>query len=293
MFALLALGCEEDLGLRQEVAEPFTLYGVLSPDLDTQSVYVFPQAAFPGQAHPETLDAVFTSTHVATGEQRVWRDSVVANAIGEPVHIFWSPFRAQYGERYLIEVQRQGDGAQSHAEVRIPPLVRPRLEEPPTEAFGKSFIKISFDGERLRLLRPEIDYEVQMPQIEGSSGGGPRTRLTIRRTYEGTERPFDSGWQFTFDLGSERFFVQGTYNVELHALTGIRCEMIELISMTLHAIVGDSLWDPPKGRFDANLLSHHQALDNVENGLGFVGGGYRIRERIQPSREAIEKACFY
>lgn len=73
---------------------------------------------------------------------------------------------------------------------------------------------------------------------------------------------------------------------------GIRCHIVELLDMELHLIIGSTDWDPPSGRFNADLLSHQSMLDNVENGLGFVGGGYRIVEKLRPSREVVEAACF-
>lgn len=281
LICLLAAGCEEDLGLRDEFPEPFTLYGLLSPQLDTQSVRVYSLEAFPNVAFDDGIS--FLSTDLVTGEQLVWQDSVVTKPNGQQDLVFWAPFRPKFNRSYRVEAIRQSDGASSYAEVRIPPPVLVRLEEPFSPEINEVFVNVLIEGPDIRALNPEIVYRVF---TEGNR------ELKILRTYHRSEHPTENGWMFTFNFYVERLWVQSFYNQLAPDMTGIRCQAVNLVEMELHLIVGDSAWDPPEGNLDPNLLSHPQALTNVENGLGFVGGGYRIAEPLMPSRETVEKACF-
>jgi hypothetical protein len=134
---------------------------------------------------------------------------------------------------------------------------------------------------------PEIEYAVF-----SDNGGGTGRVVSILRTYHGFECPSEAGWKLGFNFYNERNWVQSLYNIATGSMLGIRCDVLALRHMEMHAIIGNAEWDPPGGSLDPNLLSHPQLLANVENGLGFVGGGYRIVEPLRPSRETVEKACF-
>lgn len=64
------------------------------------------------------------------------------------------------------------------------------------------------------------------------------------------------------------------------------------LDIKLDVIVGDSVWNPPDGFFDHNLMAQPGNFQNVENGFGFIGSGYRITADVYPSREVVEAACF-
>jgi len=127
-------GCEENLAPREHFETPFSLYGVLSPDLDTQSIRLYPLEAFPTLGSPERLDV---------------------------------------------------------------------------------------EGEDIRTLKPAFEYAVSKPRC-------PRLHYNI--SYQEKERRVEQGWQVNLNL--------------------------------------------------------------VENGFGFIGGGYRVTKSLFPSREAVEYACF-
>lgn len=101
LFAVIAIivGCEENLAPPEHFDELFTMYGVLSPDLDTQSVRVYPMEDIPTLGSPEPLDVDLTSTDLTTGQRRTWRDTVLAEPDGAHEYVFWSPFRAVTLER--------------------------------------------------------------------------------------------------------------------------------------------------------------------------------------------------
>ena len=285
---VLLLGCNEDLRLRDDFPQPFTLYGVLSPDLDTQSVRLYPLDDFPLLHPTESLDISFFSTDLTTGERLVWQDTLLIEPNGQHDLVFWAPFRAEFDHLYRVEAVRQNDGAMSSAEVKIPSPVSVSIVELDSPNINEVFIKVFIEGDNIRVLKPELVYTVKGSDSQFGLGDV----LSITRRYHKAEQPFEMGWEFTFNMYLDRYRVQGEYNVLLPAFLGIRCQVLDLRKLDLHLIVGNSDWDPPEGDLDPNLLSHQNALTNVENGLGFIGGGYRIVESLRPSREAVEKACF-
>ena len=276
------IGCSEELTPRAPYDEaPFSLYGVLSPDFETQSIRVYVPEAFPSFGSPESLDVVFTSTDLTTGDVVIWQDSVVQDPNGQYEHLFRAPFRAEYDRWYRIEVERRSDGVGSHVEVKVPPKV---------SAKGLNLeggaLPLFFEGERLRVLKPEITYTLQL-------AGNPKSpALSYTFSYQGEEYPVDEGWKVDVRLFHDRVWAQSFYNNEAPALTGSECFKIRLLGMKLNAIIGDSVWNPPDGFFDFDLMAQPGVFQNVENGFGFVGSGYRITEDVYPSREVVEASCF-
>ena len=117
------VGCSEELTPREHYEIPFSVYGVLSPQLDTQSVRVYAVEDFPTLASPEPLDVVVASTDLMTGETLTWTQTVTQEPNGQYEYLFHAPFRAEHNHRYRLEVIRPADEAMSFAEVRIPPPV--------------------------------------------------------------------------------------------------------------------------------------------------------------------------
>lgn len=73
LFASVYLmGCNENLAPRQPYDEvPLSIYGVLSPDLDTQSVRIYPLEDFSTLGSSEPLDLNVTSTDLQSGNRTV------------------------------------------------------------------------------------------------------------------------------------------------------------------------------------------------------------------------------
>jgi len=274
------IGCEENLAPRVPYDLPFSLYGVLSPDLDTQSVRVYPVADLPSFDPSVIEDIRVTSTDLHTGTQMTWRDSVIVEPNGQHEYIFWAPFRAEFDHQYRIEAKRLSDGARSWADVRVPPQVTVRFVDDDATA-----MKAIFEGEDIRLLKPELEYGVcDVPCTEP---------LIIYVNYEGHQKPTEQGWEVTFNMASDRYYVQGIYmNDNTDYKEGIKCSVLKLMGLEFHTLIGDEVWSPPGGIFDVDILSYPQTMSNVKNGLGFIGGGYRIQEPLYPRREVVEDACF-
>lgn len=143
-------GCDEDLAATRGLDEPFALYGVLSPDLDSQSVRVYPVELFPTRGSANGLDVEVTSVDLHTGERRLWKDSVIVDSIGRHEYLYWSQFRAEFGRSYRVEAQRSSDGATSFARVRIPAPVSVRIDES-----RAPLLDVFVEGDEVRILRPE------------------------------------------------------------------------------------------------------------------------------------------
>lgn len=281
---MFLLGCEENLAPRGFLDVSYSLYGVLSPDLDTQSVRLYPVEAFP-HLTPESLGVAVASTDLVTGEETVWQESIVSSANGDTEHIFWAPFRAEYGHTYRIEAARPDSPVNTFAEVRIPDPVTVHILDPDTVLF-----RVSIEGGGIRVFKPEVVYGVRKSLRARTGPAGPVRSIPV--SYQGTEQATADGWTIAVNLHLDRWIVQGEYTAEFRS-GGIACPLLDLIDLELHVVVGDAPWDPPQGVFDPNVLSHHRALTNVQNGFGFIGGGYRIEAPLRPSQMVVEKGCFF
>ena len=228
------------------------------------------------------LDAAFRSTDLQSGEARVWRDSLIREPSGLYEHVFWSPFRAAYGHTYRIEVVRS-DSAASHVEAAVPQNARLLLQEPVTRSGVSQAVVI--EGDVPRLLRVEVIYSVDilragtLQKLETVSVSLPYAAATART---------DGGWTISIDL-TEAYRTLAERLRQAYALPSLD---LRLLVMDLRLIVANEAWDPPGGEFDADVLVQPGTMNNVENGFGFVGAGYRLRQQWKPVNGVLEQAGF-
>ena len=276
ILAASALGCNENLDLHGEADRPFALYGVLTPDRDTQSVRLFVLEESPTLARLDPSRFSLSSTDLSTGNRRVWRDTLIAEAEDGAGLVFWSAFEPAFGHTYRLEAVRLSDGARSYADVRIPPPVTLRLNEE-----RAPLLQVVVEGEDVRVLKPEAEYVVRYPPPSSS----PPTRVKFE--YHEQEERIENTWTLTLnmivDYEEIRFIIRASNFCN---------ETVVLDSLKLHLLVGDATWDPPGGVFDPYVLSQPDRMSNVVNGYGFIGGGYRTVKPLFPSPEAVESACF-
>jgi hypothetical protein len=276
---LLFPGCTEDVTAVLGTERPFSIYGVLNPRSDTQWVRVFPVE---GTLLPETgapLDAQLTSLDLRTGEEWVWRDSLVQYANGSRGHVFWAPFRAEYEHDYRLELRRS-DGATSRVTVDVPALTTIVLLEP---TLHPPVLHVAFPGAVPRLIRVRIEYWIRIRE-EGDGSTMPVVLISdlhVRHTAE--------GWRVLINLRQD--FSEIINYVSALGLYD-NTHGIVLMGMTLSALVASHDWDPPGGDFDPNLLVEPHVMSNVENGFGFVGAGYRIERSWNPPGEIAVAAGF-
>ncbi len=281
-LALAVAGCEEDVTAVVGIDRPFTAYGVLNPEADTQKVRVFPITTLLEKDRSERIDAVVSSVDQATGARTAWRDSLVRYADGSVGHLFWAPFRAAYGHTYRVEVApTDGGGASSYAGVVVPPRIE-AVVEPATGLAPQISIPVQINGEAPRLIQVTADYYVRYDSL-----GFPVTTISIPYTSRMVKTA--GGWRVQLDLDDDYRAVE----LDLRARNLYRQRYgIALLTITLRAMVVDAAWNPPNGVFDANVLVEPGVMTNVENGFGFIGSGYYFSKTWLPDRAAIRAVGF-
>lgn len=282
--ALMLSSCDATIPPAPDRSMPFTLYGVLTPEADTQWVRVFPvQKMLRPEGAPD-LQARFTSIDRSTGERRRWRDSLFQEEDGRYVHVFWAPFRAERGHTYHLAVERP-DGSSTTAKVTVPPDVALERE-------GEASVHVNGAP---RLLKIEVQYHVRYQT------GSDRT-LPVSLFYDGAQEPREEGWLIPIYLSGARSVIEGRMRN-----CNISFDQITIDRMTLRMMVVNEPWVPPPGEFkrplkplcakppprrgpgtfDPEILVEPKTMSNVENGFGFVGAGYRFTADITPPEEVL------
>ena len=273
LVCLLTIGlsaCEEDVTVVTGTDLPFSLFGVLTPEADTQFVRVF---AIEGQLSPienAPLDARFTSQVLETGEERVWRDSLIQEANGQFSHVYWSPFTAVHARTYRLDVERS-DGARTSVEAKVPPMSEMVL---PAQAFDvPGVFPVVINGEVPNLLRIEVTYGYKY------LFSGEVVRDAITFVYDGAEEKVVGGWFLSVNAAQDRIRIQSLLKEALDLDTAPN---VKLVRLTIRMIAANLEWEPPEGNFDLDVLVQPGTLSNVENGFGFVGAGYRLEGEWVP-----------
>lgn len=275
--------CSDSIGLREPFHPELSVYGLLTPDRDTQSVWVFPIEEFPTLGTPDELgDVTVTSTDLETGDFWMWQDTMILRSNGQHEFLYRAPFRAEFDRGYRIEVRR-GDEPAAWTELHIP--APPRVEI--VSASGDTVI-IDVTGNDFSAVKTEVEYHVRRvlmprksyfrPHWSGQEviDGGIRIRIPFIRTYLWVMYQYAT--DFMGDLG---FCPQ----------LGKPGPLL-LGDMRLHAVIGDTTWSPPFPNFDPYILAPRGTMENMNNGTGFIGAGYRLDVDLDVPKEAVEDACF-
>lgn len=281
LFVLLTTGCEEDVTAILGTEKAFTLYGVLTPQADTQWVRVYPVEERLEPTRAESLNASFTSTDLTTGQVKTWQDSLIQEEDGRYSHVFWAPFRASYGHAYRLEVSG-ADKATTRVEANVPPETEIVVEEPRSLYDVRQLVKIQ--GKVPRLLKLMVVYEVKY-----KSGPSAQSVTEVPISYEGKASSVDGGWEIEVLLSRdyqdirEKLKARGLWQVGYGA---------RLFGITARMMAVNKPWNPPGGKFDPEVLVQPGTMSNVNNGFGFVGAGFHLEESWLPDDEYVEKAGF-
>lgn len=285
-FALLVTaGCEESVDAVLDADQSFTLYGFLNPRADTQAVRVFPVEPVLRGGRPEPLDAVVRSTDLVTGESVVWMDSVVAYADGSFGNVAFAPLRVSHGHTYRLEVDGS-DGAHARVDVVVPEEVEQVRLEPftrrlPTRTEAAPYLPVFWGGD-VRLLKVEAVYTFEVLNFG---------RDSLHVPYVDRLQQDDGGWRVEIDLARD----QETIRTEMLRKGFLQDQNghIEFNFMHLAVMVANTAWAPPGGVFDPNVLVEPGIWTNVDNGFGFVGGGYEEELMLFPTPCFQQLAGFY
>ena len=288
-IVLFVCACDDDVAGPSGVDEPYSMYGIMNPRLETQTLLVGPTISSL-EDYDDVIDASVTSTELSTGKEYVWRDSVVDGARGQIDHVFTARFRPEFGSRHHIVVRRS-DGEISDVEVAVPGRVSFETLDERTRAFG-----VRVNGEDVRLISAEVTYGVRLYAPLAMTPAGmclsqPRSYFTLPLE---TREMSGGDWMMEWDLREQLFLIR-SYYAQKHRVQ-FRPEkkaQIALMEMDLEITVGGPSWNPPGGEFDRHVLSAPQAMTNISNGLGFVGAGYNQEREHWPSEESVSDAWVY
>ncbi|MEX0821365.1 MAG: hypothetical protein WD021_04395 [Rhodothermales bacterium] len=278
--------CEEDVTAVTGTDLAYSLYGVVSPQLDTQWVRVFPIEGRLTPASPEPLDADLTVTNRTTGESSTMRDSIIADFAGQYAHVFWSPLTAEHEHTYRI-VARRSDGAESSVEVTVP-MMSEIVVEAPRIRTNEVVLPVLVPGDIPRVVAAEAVFAVSYlpagaPEILTNSFSVP---------YYSEPHPVQEGWRVPIDLTAAFDDIRGQIAEDLEdAPLDSRVGVI-LLNVTARLIVANEAWNPPNGQFDAELIVQPGVMENVTDGFGFVGAGYRLSRQWAPPDTAVVRAGF-
>ncbi|MDE2646746.1 MAG: hypothetical protein OXI05_13050 [Bacteroidota bacterium] len=255
---------------------PFTIWGYLDAHAKIQRVRVFPirDQLLVDPDHAGPIDATVTSNNLTTGEVYTWvhiEDAccgIPRDSIGG--YLFEAEFSAEYENRYRLSVRRS-DGAESSAEVTIPPPVEVEL----IDERNRVIVPVHIHGKPPNLVDVAVTYDaITLPPANPWPPGSttpPAVRLPVEIPYSGKEEPLDDGWRYEINLREDFDIVQEQF--EINCLSR---DHIALRRIYFRFLAADEQWAPPNDSFDPVLLIEPGTFSNVENGYGFFGGGYTV-----------------
>jgi len=251
MIAWMAVaGCDEPFQPLQESDRNLSIFGALDAATDTQWVRVMPVRPTV-LTTSDPLGVTVTLEHSATGRIVELRDSLVQffgrnvqDAISLFTHNFWTTEPIEPGETYSFRVAKP-DGGSAGATVPIPG------EYPVSVTYS------AFDGAIADVRVTEIDYlglvlfRHHVP-LDCVDWPGP---------------PFYLGVAFPVGLPNS-----GVFRVRVSSFLDPRIQLpCEIVKTDLFVVASGSPW-PADLEYDPAALGVLTAPQNVENGVGFLGG---------------------
>ena len=274
LLAFLSMGCEESVDPVLTTDEAFTIYGFLDPTADHQAIRVYSIDGVLQDIRNEPMDAVVRSTNTRTGEQIVWRDSVVTYPDRSLGHVFHAPFRPDYDTPYTLSVDHP-DGRAATANVLVPPDGEASIVN---IASTRSQVVVSIDWRRIpRLLQTRVSYHVRVPFPDRSDTTTTRVDISSGRV----QRNSDGTWRVFIMPSADIAAVYATLGLE----PGRHPVLLDRVEVK--AFVTSADWESPVGVYDPELLVQPGTFTNVTGGYGFVGGGYF--DRFEFDMEDVDK----
>ncbi|NNE70540.1 MAG: hypothetical protein HKN29_09295 [Rhodothermales bacterium] len=273
LAVMVLTGCEEAVAPVLDSGRPFTLYGYLNPGADHQAIRVFPIEEILAPNSPEPLDALVRVT--GPGLSEVLRDSVIVYGDGSVGHVFQADFRPEHGMTYEIRAE-EPEGRFSTVQVRTPAKAQLSIGDA-GGVLGNVLMPVEFAGAE-QVLSPSVLYTFE-------STRAPFT-WTIPVVYGDRVVRAGDRWSVTVDLSRDIGV--------LYSVTGLQpgTDPIILTDLLVEAFITTSEWTPPGGTYDPELLVQPGTFSNVENGFGFVGGGYFESATTLPPAHILQLAGF-
>ena len=226
VLALVAVGCADSVEPTFDADKPYTLYGVLDPTVERQTLRVVPFEPDINPREPALVGAEVVSTNLMTGEEIVWADSLVLFGDGRFGTVYHADFRPVYRDRYRVEARR-ADGAVSVAEVTVPPYVE-ALAQPSETPIG-AFVVSALWPAAPRINEAEAVFVLADPDCNVLTRAVPVSLPS---------EPFEFGWKVPSDFLTDARRVLD----ELAPANNVA-----LLDLRLRAVVSNESWVPRGG----------------------------------------------
>ena len=284
LLGMLGLSaCSEEVNPFIGTELPYSIWGQINPDADTQAVRVFLIDDVLQLVSPDPLDAMVSIVNVDNTTRYVLRDSVIQLRSGDYRHIFWAPFSVNHNETYRIEVERSDGQLSRSAEVRVPAPVSLDVLPANINATSDLIQSVAINGDPPAM--PRIDVKYNSYSVSGSLVTLAENPVTISYA----NQPQVRNGQLTLDLDLRRDFELVREDFDEKSIPGFIC--LEDIDIDVH--VGNVEWQSPTGEFDPNFLVEPGSLTNIENGFGFFGAGFVQSQVVIPPSVLQVRAGFF
>ena len=282
IFCLL-VGCEEEIAPFSSIDFPFSIWGVINPQADTQAVRIFPIDPTLDLVPSETIDATTSVIDVDNDVRHVLVDSVTQLPSGDFRHTFWAQFEVVHGNRYRVEVERSDGLITRSDEVRVPEPISLSAPEPTDAQISDILLPVIIDGNPPSLPRIDVTYN----SFSANNLGTRQQDNPITLNYANTPVIINDTLTLNIDMQEDFTTIRSIFNSR--DLDGQIC--IDNITIDVH--VGNEEWRSPTGVFDPNVLVEPGTLSNVENGFGFFGAGFIESITVIPPATMQVRAGFF
>lgn len=279
LTALVSLGCEEAVNPVALTEEAFSLYGFLDPTADRQAVRVFSIDGVLENTRAEPMDAVFKTRNLVTGDELVWRDSIITFDNRSVGHVFVGDFQPGFDTPYELTVT-SSDGRQTRVDIRTPADGEARVAN---IASARSQVVVELEWTNVpRIIQTQSSYWVRVPFPDGTDTTTVRVDIRSGRVEENS----DGSWRVTILPSADIGVIFSALQLQPGR------DPVFLDKIEVSAFVTSEDWVSPVGRFDPELLVQPGTFSNVEDGFGFVGGGYFDRFEFEVDDDVARNAGF-
>lgn len=280
---LFTSSCSEDVNPFIGTELPYTIWGTVNPEADTQAVRVFLIDDILQLVSPDPLDAQVSIINVDANNRFVLQDSVIQLNNGDYRHIFWAAFDVNHNETYRVEVERSDGQLSKSANITVPGPISTEIIPANTNATSELIQSLVINGDPPSL--PRIDVTYQTFSVNGNLVTLAENPVTISYA----NAPTLTQGELVLDLDLRKDFEIVREDFDAKSLPGFIC--LESIDVDLH--VGNAEWRSPTGEFDPNFLVEPGSLTNIENGFGFFGAGFVESRTIIPPSILQVRAGFF
>jgi len=249
----------------------FTVYGYLDQEVNEQSLRVIEvtrrveDIRNPSDDRAQIDARVFT-TDLLTDQRTEWRHELTEFDDGTFGHVFKANFGVRSGATYRLEIVRN-DGKTTTAETTVPSISTAFLFDRGQEVFSPDSSDVF---QEIRI--PGIGTVWDVTAVYSWENWPYHRAWTVRVPYgQAGERTPDGDWRVDLNISEDQVHVRE--DIEKVRERGIleTDGIIGLASVGLQFRIPSNSWQPPEGRFDAEVLAQPGAVSNVTNGYGIFG----------------------